>query len=99
MTTSEIVNNFVEKVDKNKTYSLDELKKLLSEAYKGSSQKGKKSSGGNNVPKEKKPPSAYNIFIKDEIQKIKQEDPNVDTRELMKMAAGRWKEKKALNSE
>jgi hypothetical protein len=39
-------------------------------------------------------PSQYNIFIKEEIQRIKAEDPNVDTKQLMSMAASRWKQHK-----
>lgn len=79
---------FVSSVDNDKNdYTLDELKKLLSEAYKTS--KKKKNNGG-----EKKPPSKYNIFIKDEIAKIREENPDVDNKQLMSLAAARWKDHK-----
>lgn len=84
---SDIVNAFVAKVEKDKEYTLDELKKLLAEVYKTSTKK--KSTG------EKKPPSKYNIFIKEEIQRIKQANPDVDNKKLMSMAAANWKESQA----
>ena len=65
-------------------YTLKELYKLLEESYK--SVYGKKKST------DKKPPSAYNMFIRDEIAKIKSESPSgVAPNEYMKMAAERWK--------
>ena len=86
--TSKIINEFVSNVDTSRdNYTLDELKKLLTEAFKGS--KKKKTAG------EKKEPSPYNLFIKDEIQKIKQENPDVDRKQLMSLAAARWKDHKA----
>lgn len=89
MTISEVVSEFVEKVGDKDDYTLDELKKILTEAYKNKTKK-KKSSGV------KKEPSAYNIFVKEEIAKIKKEnsDKKLDNKELMSMAASRWKEHK-----
>lgn len=85
--TSKIIDNFVSKVDTNRNdYTLDELKKLLTEAFKNSKKK---------KTTEKKEPSAYNIFIREAIQKIKEEDPNVDKKQLMSLAAARWKDHKA----
>lgn len=89
--TSKVMQTFVSSVDNNRNdYTLDELKKLLSEAYKSSK---KKNSNG-----EKKPPSKYNIFIKEEIAKIREENPEVDNKQLMSIAAARWKEHKEKNS-
>lgn len=85
--TSKIIDDFVSKVDTTRNYTLDELKKLLTEAYKGSKKK--------KATTEKKEPSAYNLFIRDAIQKIRAEDPNVDKKQLMSLAAARWKEHKA----
>ena len=86
--TSKITEAFVCSVDNNRNdYTLDELKKLLTEAYKVS--KKKRSNNG-----EKKAPSQYNIFIKDEIAKIREENPNVDNKQLMSLAAARWKDHK-----
>lgn len=86
--TSKIMQAFVSSVDNDRTdYTLDELKKLLSDAYKVS--KKKRNNGG-----EKKAPSKYNIFIKDEIAKIREENPDVDNKQLMSLAAARWKDHK-----
>lgn len=89
MTTSKMLETFTQSLDTSKNdYTLDELKKLLSEAYK-SSKSGKKKSSA-----EKKEPSKYNIFIKEEIAKIRQENPNVENKQLMSLAAARWKDHK-----
>ena len=83
--TSKVLSDFMLKVDSSRNdYTLDELKKLLTEAYK--SGKKKKVDGG-----DKKEPSKYNIFIKEEIARIRQENPAVDNKQLMSMAAARWK--------
>ena len=88
--TTKILELFGAKLDNTKDdYSLDELKKLLTEAFKECKIKKKKVAGA-----EKKAPSPYNIFIKEEIQRIKAEKGNVDNKQLMSLAASRWKEHK-----
>jgi hypothetical protein len=87
-TTTKLIETFTASLDSTKNdYSLDELKKLLSEAYKAS-KSGKKKGG------EKKEPSKYNIFIKEEIARIREENPSVDNKLLMSLAAARWKDHK-----
>jgi hypothetical protein len=87
-TTSKLIETFTASVDCSRNdYTLDELKKLLAEAHKQC--KSKKKVGG-----EKKEPSKYNIFIKEEIARIRAENPSVDNKQLMSLAAGRWKEHK-----
>lgn len=88
--TSKILDDFMQTVDKNNNYSLDELKKLLSEAYKGGKKK--------KATTEKKEPSEYNIFIKEEIAKIRKDNASVDNKQLMSLAASRWKEYKLQKS-
>lgn len=87
MPTSDVVTEFVANVGDKEDHTLDELKKLLSEAYKSKTKK--KTSTG-----EKKPPSLYNLFIKDEFAKIKKETPDIDNKKIMSVAAARWKEHK-----
>lgn len=87
MPTSDVVKEFVANVGEKEDHTLDELKKLLSESYKSKTKK--KASTG-----EKKAPSAYNIFIRDEIARIKKETPNVNNTEFMSIAASRWREHK-----
>lgn len=87
--TSKIITAFTTKVDVAKDdYTLDELKKLLTESFKESKTKKRNTTG------EKKEPSKYNIFIKEEIQRIRSENPNTDNKQLMSIAASRWKEHK-----
>jgi len=88
--TTKILDLFGAKLDSAKDdYTLDELKKLLTEAFKECKTKKKKVAGA-----EKKTPSPYNIFIKEEIQRIKAENSGVDNKQFMSIAASRWKEHK-----
>ncbi|KAI3655170.1 hypothetical protein MP638_003353, partial [Amoeboaphelidium occidentale] len=38
-----------------------------------------------------KKPSAYNLFMKDELARVKKDHPNLDHKEAFKKAAGNWK--------
>ena len=89
--TRKIVDAFTSSVDSTKEYSLDDLKKLLTEAFK-STKKSKKGEG-----EEKRQPSKYNIFVKEQMLKIKQENPTKDNKEIMSIAASLWKEHKLAN--
>ena len=42
----------------------------------------------NNKPK--RAPSAYNKYVKERIEKLKAEQPNVAAKDLLKIAAGEW---------
>ena len=64
----------------DENYSLDELKKHLSAAYK---QAGKKVTV-------KREPSAYNKFMKEEITKLRKENPDKEYKDLMKLVAEKW---------
>ncbi|CAG8446739.1 12787_t:CDS:2 [Funneliformis caledonium] len=39
----------------------------------------------------KKAPTAYNIFMKTELPKVKAENPGMDHKEAFKLAASNWK--------
>jgi len=84
--TKKIVDAFMNAVDIETKYSLDELRKILSDAYKSSSKKVK-----SDVKRE---PSKYNIFVKNEIVRLKAENPDKNIKELMVIAACNWKESK-----
>jgi hypothetical protein len=122
--TTEIINNFVQKIDTEQEYTLNELKKILTEAYKpakpakaakapkaapaqpvvpedtesdddkpkkrGRPTKPKLDKNGN--VKVKKAPTAYNIFVKQTIETLKKEQPETSAKELMGLAAAKWKE-------
>jgi hypothetical protein len=87
--TKYIFEEFEKKIDKEKSYSLKELKDILSESYKDIKDKKK-----NNV---KKLPSKYNIFIKEEIVRLKAENKeNLNNKDILKQAASNWKKQKNI---
>lgn len=51
------------------------------------------SKGG--VPKKKRAPTEYNLFMKERITKLRQEHPAIDKKELMSMGAKEWQKQKA----
>jgi len=86
--TSQVTAKFLASVNNDTDYTQKELTKLLEVAYKEVYATRKRASATG----EKKPPSAYNLFIKAEIEKIKAEGvEGVDPKDFMKMAAQRWK--------
>jgi hypothetical protein len=90
--TTLVVSKFAENVNSDTEYTAKELSKILESVYKEVYSNRKRSS---NATGEKKPPSAYNLFIKSEIEKIKSEKiQGVDPKDYMKIAAQRWKENK-----
>jgi hypothetical protein len=82
-----VLDAFNTSVDVNQDYSLDDLKKLLVAAYKTSSKKSKTST-------EKREPSKYNIFVKNEMTRLKTEHPEKTNKEIMSMAAALWNKSK-----
>jgi hypothetical protein len=84
-----IVESFVSSVDVKNEYTLDELKKILATCYKSSNKSSRKNGG------EKREPSKYNLFVKDEMSRLKAEHPDKSFQEIMALAASNWKEKKA----
>lgn len=88
---------FHNNINSNSDYSLKDFQKILENSYKdvyGTKGKNKK------TDLEKKPPSAYNIFIKNEIAKIRDEKPEgILPKDYMKIAAGRWKEQKSSSED
>lgn len=115
---SEIVTEFVNLIDNDKVYELNELKQMISSIYKtkntkkktsvaktapdssddedkpkkiGRPSKAAKTDSDGNV-KEKRKPSAYNIFVKKTIEELKKEQSSTPAKELMGLAALKWKE-------
>ena len=87
---NQVVDKFKSSIDTTTDYSIKDLTKILEGVYKEVYGNKKKSSTG-----EKKPPSAYNLFVKDEIEKIKAEGlPDVDPKDYMRIAAQRWRASK-----
>jgi hypothetical protein len=106
MSTTEIVNEFVNKIDTEKEYTLKELKDALDEVYKThtaankAEKKPKKAAKTAKAapkedlvePKAKRAPSAYNKYIKHRIQQLKEEGNDIAPKDLMKTAAAEWKD-------
>lgn len=96
--TNKVLEYFKESIDYKKSYTLDEYKKLITTAYKEAakktSKKSNKSGKGTGTEVVKREPTKYNIFVKEEILKLKTENPEKQYKDLMKMAADRWNENK-----
>lgn len=102
--TQEVVSKFTSLVDTNTTYNLKELQKILSDAYRQSGVKVKKTSDV------KKEPSQYNLYIRNEIDNIKKNGITDEEKEklkesgfeditpkvYMKVAAERWKKRSTV---
>ena len=50
------------------------------------------------VPKKKREPTAYNLFMKDMIKELREKHPEIDKTELMKRGAAEWQNQKAKNA-
>jgi hypothetical protein len=88
MTTKQIIDKFVSSVDLTASYSISDLVKLLKESHKNA-----KTHTASGEVKPKKAPSAYNLFIKEQMAKLK--DDGCNPTERMKRATEIWKEEKA----
>jgi hypothetical protein len=109
--TDTIIKLFVSKVDTNISYSNRELQKILSDSYKELNkpsrsvvatdkprkQRTKRERDENGEIIKKRPPSAYNIFIKDESAKIRVNNPGLDSKSVFKLAIDEWKKSKGQN--
>jgi hypothetical protein len=95
--TVRFVDEFVKTIDVTREYSLDEIRKTVGDIYKSTKKPNKKkvNSDGEVV---KRQPSPYNVFIKNEMAKLKQENPECDNKEIMKLAAAAWKKSKETPS-
>lgn len=91
--TQQIINNFSSSVDLTKSYTLSELTTLLKSAYKSSGNK--KSADG--AEKVKKAPSAYNIFIKEQMELLKND--GASPKDRMRQATANWNKRKAETKE
>jgi hypothetical protein len=89
MAVKQIIDRFINSVDINNNYSTVELVKLLKEAAKNNKNKSTDASG---EPKAKKPPSAYNLFIKEQMELLKSD--GCSPKDRMRKATEKWKEAK-----
>ena len=92
--TNKVLQYFKESIDSTNSYTLDEYKKLITAAFKEASKKTSKRSSKSGDEVVKREPTKYNIFVKEEILKLKAENPDKQYKDLMKMAADKWNENK-----
>ena len=100
--TQQIMTIFTSKVDIEKEYTRAELAKMLTEVYKEMKEeekgekpkkkKVKKTEDGEE--KKKRAPTAYNLFVKDTMGVVKEENPEMSRQDLMREVGRLWKEKK-----
>ena len=101
-TTQKILTTFTSKVDLEKEYTRSELGKMLTEVFKEirESSKGekktrkkvKKEDGGEE--KKKREPTAYNLYVRETMPVVKEENPEMSRQDLMREVGKMWKEKK-----
>jgi hypothetical protein len=101
-TTERILTTFTSKVDMEKEYTRSELGKMLTEVFKEMKEvekgekpkkkKVKKTEDGEE--KKKREPTLYNLFVKDTMSVVKEENPEMSRQDLMREVGRMWKEKK-----
>lgn len=86
--TAKIVEEFVKQVDTSINYSSKELKDIIGQIHKTFSTTSKKNTSS--ATKEKRAPTKYNIFVKNKIKEIREEDSSLTAKEAMGKAATMW---------
>ena len=84
------IETFLNNIDYEKKYNLNELKSLISDAFKLVKERKKE-----NLTK--KEPSKYNIFIKKNMKQLKEDNPDMSNKEILKIAAEEWQKDKIKN--
>ena len=113
--TQIIMTEFTKVIDVEKEYTRGEMGKIFTQIYheitKGKkptsdkpkktkkSKKPKNNSDEDEEPKKKREPTAYNIFVKEQMSIIKEENPELSRQDLMRKVGELWKVKKGENKE
>jgi hypothetical protein len=87
--TKVVINKFLENIDYDKKYKLNELKDMLTNSYKSIKEK---------KVVNKKTPTEYNIFVGEKTKELKTEFPNLNNTEIFKKTAELWNEYKKTKS-
>ena len=100
-TTQQILTTFTSKVDLEKEYTRSELGKMLTEVFKeiregekGVKKVRKKVKTEEGSEKKKREPTAYNLFVKETMSVVREENPEMSRQDLMREVGKMWKEKK-----
>lgn len=83
--TQTIITNFTNLIDINKKYTNKELVNILNKVY-------------NDVYKTKKEPTKYNLFVKENISKLKDTYPDLSRQNLMRKIGELWKQKQETSN-
>jgi len=106
-TTERILTTFTSKVDMEKEYTRSELGKMLTEVFKEirEGEKGekkvrktKKVKTEEGSEKKKREPTAYNLYVKETMSVVKEENPEMSRQDLMREVGRLWKEKKGVDT-
>ena len=101
--TQQILTTFTSKVDLEKEYTSSELRKMLTEVFKEirEGEKGEKKAKKREEGEEKKKrePTAYNLFVKETMSVVREENPKMSRQDLMREVGRMWKEKKGEEEE
>jgi len=93
--TKKVLSIFNSFLDENKTYTLEEYKRFIILSYKDAVKKQKNNSrSGDGEQSVKREPTKYNIFIREEMLKLRETNSDIPYKELMKLAAKNWNEHK-----
>tara|TARA_B100001142_G_C13987172_1_gene521205 strand:+ start:22 stop:378 length:357 start_codon:yes stop_codon:yes gene_type:complete len=107
--TQKIIQEFTTLVDTEKEYTRAELSKMLTEVYrqitsdkpkktddkpKKKKSKKEKDSAEEAEPKKKREPTAYNLFVKQQMSIVKEEFPDLNRQDLMRKVGEMWKAQK-----
>jgi len=88
-------------VDDDHEYTLDDLKKIAVSVFKDALKSGQGKKRAVKVDSDgvviKKPPSKYNLYIKNEMARLISEFPDTERKELMKQAAINWNASKTAD--
>ena len=105
-TTQQILTTFTSKVDLEKEYTRSELGKMLTEVFKeireaekGEKKVRKKVKREEGSEKKKREPTAYNMFVKETMSVVREENPEMSRQDLMREVGRMWKEKKGGKEE
>jgi len=107
--TQKIIDEFTTLVDTEKEYILVLNLEMLTEVYhqitsdkpkktedkpKKKKSKKEKNSDEEVEPKKKREPTAYNLFVKEQMSIVKEEFPDLNRQDLMKKVGEIWKAQK-----
>ena len=87
--TKVVIDKFLQDIDYDKKYKLNELNDMLTNSYKSVKEK---------KVVNKKTPTEYNIFVKEKTKELKEQFPDLNNTEIFKKTAELWNEHKKTKS-